>query len=301
MCTDFRLIAQDKAVICGRSMDFGAPVHSRLSAHLLGETYQSSIPPGYQNGRKWASHHRFIGIDCLGIDIVIDGFNDAGLSFSYLWFGPGRYPSIPNTTQAISFRDLGRWILGNFSRTKDIIKPLKELPIHGLTQGKSPFSKAPPLHASIHDAEGNSLVIEFVEGQIKIHDNPNGVLANGPALEQHLANLRKIDDPKILMNLADETAFWDRSKIPGDASSASRFERLSVYKRYAEPVKTGDRALNLAVHLLNAVDIPQKESEEFTQWSVIKDLTNRTLWIRTYGDMHFKKYDFHQIARCSSI
>lgn len=44
--------------------------------------------------------------------------------------------------------------------------------------------------------------------------------------------------------------------LPGDYSTASRFVRTSVLRFFLEQPKDSDGAVNLAVHLLNVVDIP---------------------------------------------
>jgi choloylglycine hydrolase len=49
----------------------------------------------------------------------------------------------------------------------------------------------PPLHHYVTDASGDSLVLEFIEGKLKIWDNrDNGVMTNEPDLGRHLENLR---------------------------------------------------------------------------------------------------------------
>ena len=55
---------------------------------------------------------------------------------------------------------------------------------------------------------------------------------------------------------------------------------------FADPVKTGDETVNLAVHILNAVDIPHRvASEDYTKWIVSKDLTHKALYYRTYNGL----------------
>jgi hypothetical protein len=44
-------------------------------------------------------------------------------------------------------------------------------------------------HFAVHDANGKSLVIEFVEGKAKVTENPVGVLTNLPVFSWHITNL----------------------------------------------------------------------------------------------------------------
>jgi penicillin V acylase-like amidase (Ntn superfamily) len=44
----------------------------------------------------------------------------------------------------------------------------------------------PPLHITVHDVTGASLVIQFRSGVLQALDNPTGVFANNPFLQQQL-------------------------------------------------------------------------------------------------------------------
>jgi choloylglycine hydrolase len=38
------------------------------------------------------------------------------------------------------------------------------------------------LHIALHDASGKNLVIEFIDGNVNVYDNPLGVMTNRPDL-----------------------------------------------------------------------------------------------------------------------
>ena len=79
--------------------------------------------------------------------------------------------------------------------------------------------QTPPLHWPVTDAGGNSVVVEYVDGQLKIWDNrSNGVLTNEPNLGWHLDNLRCFYSNEIKGSLGS-----DLKGLPGDYSSAGRF------------------------------------------------------------------------------
>jgi penicillin V acylase-like amidase (Ntn superfamily) len=44
----------------------------------------------------------------------------------------------------------------------------------------------PPMHFTVHDVTGASLVIQFRGGRVQVLDNPTGVFANKPFLQQQL-------------------------------------------------------------------------------------------------------------------
>ena len=73
---------------------------------------------------------------------------------------------------------------------------------------------------------------------------------------------------------------------PGDLTPPSRLVRAATLTHFADPVKTSDEAVNLAIHILNTVDIPHGVADkDYTNWIVAKDLTHKALYYRTYNDL----------------
>ncbi len=90
--------------------------------------------------------------------------------------------------------------------------------------------------------------------------------------------------------------------IPGDWTPPSRFVRISTLLRFAAPPDDSSEGVNLAEHLLNSVDIPQgeirtkdQEGGDYTQWVVIKDLTNQVFYFRSYKDLCLKMVDLKKL------
>ena len=73
---------------------------------------------------------------------------------------------------------------------------------------------------------------------------------------------------------------------PGDLTPPFRLVHASTLTYFADPVKTSDEAVNLAIHILNTVDIPHGVvSKDYTNWIVAKDLTYNALYCGTYNDL----------------
>jgi choloylglycine hydrolase len=47
----------------------------------------------------------------------------------------------------------------------------------------------PHVHVIVTDASGFSMVLEWVDGELKVHPNPFGVMANSPTFDWHMTNL----------------------------------------------------------------------------------------------------------------
>src|SRR5512135_2949672 len=122
------------------------------------------------------------------------------------------------------------------------------------------------LHIAFHDAGGNNLVVEFISGEVKVYDNPIGVLTNRPEFPWQMNNLRnyvnldaKDVDSKMLNGVKIEAMGVGSGMhgLPGDWTPPSRFVRVAYSLDAALKPKDAAGAVNLAEHLLNIVDIPK--------------------------------------------
>lgn len=304
-CTDFLIKANDGTFVNGRSMEFTA-VQSMITA-CPREQKIASPAPNQHTGISWTSKYGYLAISCLGIDAVVDGLNEAGLSFNVLWMPNSKYQEVPagQEDRALLIDRIGDWILGNFSTVDEVKEALPHVIIWG--RFIKEINMVPLIHIAIHDHTGKSLVIEFIDGQQKVHDNPIQVLTNYPAFEWHVDNLRNYvharaaDAPPMSFNGLSLHVLGQGSGmlgIPGDWMSASRFVKMAIFKHFICPGNNAMEAVNAAEHLLNTVDIPlgdirNEETGEFwrTQWITIKDLTNKVLYYRTFDNLSLRSID----------
>jgi choloylglycine hydrolase len=312
-CTDFQINATDGTVVIGRTMEFAIDLKSDVIAVPRKQKYVSDAPGG-KKGLKWATKYGFVAANAFEQGIAVDGLNEAGLSVGFLWLPETEYQKVSkrDTKKAISILYLGNWLLGNFATVDEVKKNIGKVVVWGETVPE--LGIAPPLHVAVHDASGKSLVIEFIGGEQKIHDNPIGVLTNSPTFDWHITNLRNYvgltsfrSEPVEM----DGVSFKDMGNgsgvfgVPGDWTPPSRFVRIATFKRLADPTKDSGEAVVLTQHILNTVDIPLGDvksskkgkglEEESTQWSVIKDLKNKVFYFRTYKDLSLRAIDLKKL------
>ncbi len=316
-CTSFRLQSQDGAWITGRSMEFEMDLKSQVMlvprGHLL-----TATRPDLKPGMTWTAKHGFLGINALGLDIAADGMNEAGLSVGALFLpGFAEYQPFPaDGKHAVSNVDLANWLLSQFATVDEVRAALPKLTVYELIL---PQAGPLPLHWTIHDAAGGSLVVEYLGGKLHIHDNPIGVLTNSPPFDWHQNNLRNninltninVDSLKLgaveVQPLGQGTGLLG---LPGDYTPPSRFLKTTALAYSAVPVATGAEGTNLAFHILNAVDIPLGAvadktpsktggaptlSYDKTEWARVYDLQHRIAYFRTYGDLTIRKVDLNKV------
>lgn len=143
----------------------------------------------------------------------------------------------------INVCDLIGWILGSFQTVSEVKIALSKIKIW--SNADNPL-KMPdmPFHFYVTDASGDSIVVELIDGNLKIRDNrTNGVMTNEPDLGWHLTNLRFYSNmnPKSipLPELNDDK--WSQGTglmgLPGDYTCSGRFVRTSVLKYFSETPK----------------------------------------------------------------
>ena len=88
----------------------------------------------------------------------------------------------------------------------------------------------------VTDTQGKSIVIEFIEGEMKIFENPLGIITNAPTFDWHMTNLRNyvnlsavtIPNKKIEdLDFAALGAGSGMIGLPGDFTPPSRFVRAT--------------------------------------------------------------------------
>jgi len=314
-CSDFVVMAKDKSVVNGRSMEFPVDMKGNIWFIPRGNEF-TSITDKKIVGLSWKNKYAFLAIDAFNIkNGFVDGLNEKGLSCSALAFGKIKYQeAVPG--KFVTWKDFPGWVLSNFSDVEAVKKAVKEISIADcyVKQIKGNMG----MHVAVHDEEGKSIVIEIVDQKIRVYDNPLGVMTNRPGFEWHMTNLRNYINldpndkkPKTLEDVEIEPTGVGSGMLglPGDWTPPSRFIRLAICSANILKPKDSREAVNAAEHILNIVDIPKGVIKEqpfrllpfvhiygYAQWVVIKDMTNRVMYYKTYEDTAWKKVDLKKFA-----
>jgi len=177
------------------------------------------------------------------------------------------------------------------------------------------MGKAPPGHFILYDAKGGCVVVEYERGELRIYENPLGLMTNSPNFPWMVTNLRNYvgmtSDQRTMQNFAGiETRPTGSGSgmlgLPGDITPPSRFVRMAVMTHFADPPENAAQALNLAVHIVSTLHIvkgmsvtrgPDKSitASSTTQWASFRDITNRVFYFRTYDNFTLRKIDLKQL------
>jgi choloylglycine hydrolase len=315
-CTGISLKAANGAAIRGRTLEFGFPMHSNVMVVPAGVAFNGTLPDGGK-GLAYTSRYAFVGANALNLPVVLDGLNDQGLSVGLFYFpGYATYTDVTpeNKSRALAPYEFGAWVLANFATVDEVREAVKDIvlvptPAPGLGSAQG---MVPGVHFFIHDKSGKSLVVEPVDGTLKLHDAPLGVMTNAPTYDWHMTNLanyinlspKDVDQEKL--GGTTVTAFGSGAGmlgLPGDFTPPSRFIRAAMFSQAATPNKTADDAVLSAFHILNQFDIPKgsvvnaavgEPTPEITEWTSVNDLKNLRWYFRTFDDQSIRMVDLKE-------
>jgi choloylglycine hydrolase len=215
------------------------------------------------------------------------------------------YPHInPNDyNNSLAITDFCMWVLSSFENVNDVVDALNHVNIWG---NKVPvLNLLMKLHIPIHDAMGNNLVIEFINGKTVLYNNVLGVLTNEPPLNYHLTNIGSFNslnpispDPIIINGLTiNPIPGTGLDAMSGGWSPTARFNRIATLIRFIKGINTAQDAVMAASWILNSVFVPNgieigtfagRKVTVTTRWGTIKDVTNMKFYFR--GDDSVLRY-----------
>ena len=315
-CTGISLKAGDGAAIRGRTLEFGFPMQSKVIVVPAGQEFSGTLPDGGK-GLTYTSRYAFVGANALGLPAILDGLNDQGLSVGLFYFpGYAKYTDVTdeNKSRALAPQEFGVLALANFATVDEVREAVKNIvlvptPAPGLG---SPQGAVAGAHFFLQDKSGKSLVVEPVDGTLKVHDAPLGVMTNAPTYDWHMTNLaayinlsvKDVDNAKVgPMTLSAFGSGAGMLGLPGDFTPPSRFVRAVAFSQAAAPNKTAEDTVFAAFHILNQFDIPKgsvmnsavgEPAAEITEWTSVADLKNLRWYFRTHEDQSIRMVDLKE-------
>lgn len=312
-CTSIRITTTDGLVFYARTLEGETDFGSRSVAIVpKGTAYQGTLPDGQQKGMKWVVKYGFVGMSTLGLPLLIDGMNEKGLAAGNLFFpGFSGYQTFDpkESSKTMTQYEVLTWILGSFATVDEVKKAIRTIRV---VEGPQDQTGKLELHYVVHDRTGNCAVIEYVNGQLKVYDNPMGVMTNSPPFDWHLINLRNHVNisannvkPITLDGLKGSGLGQGTGMLglPGDYTPPSRFVRMVALVTSSLPVTGSDAGLNLALTIIDNADIPlgsvrdlsgKKPMYDRTYWSVAADLQGARYYFRTYDNKSWRYIDVNK-------
>lgn len=317
-CTGIRLIAEDKSVAYGRSMEWGAfDLNSRVVIISKGHDFVGLTPDGY-NGKKWRSKYGVVALDMVNKMALADGMNEEGLTAG-LFYHPGfakytKYDSA-KAGNAITAIDVVTYILTQYKSINEVREGMSKVTVVPVIDDS--IGMVVDAHFIVTDSTGQSIVIEFTEGKMKIHNAPLGVVTNAPNFDWHMTNLRNyvnlsqvsIPDKKIQeLDFKPLGAGSGMIGLPGDTTPPSRFIRAVAFSQTARKTLTSSETIYELFRILDSFNLGLGSAEgslhtqegdnslrSSTLWTTAHDTKNKILYYHTQHNRRVRMIDLKAI------
>jgi len=312
-CTGLTLRPRDGSIIFGRTLEFGMDLKSNIVLIPRGQQYVGSTPSGAP-GLRWTTKYGIVGANAFGMPVTLDGLNEQGLQVGLFYFpGYARYNQVApqDAGRTLAPWELGVYLLGTCSHVGEAVQAAGQVLVGDVVQ--KDMGIVPPAHYIVSDATGNCAVLEYIDGQLKVHANPLGVFTNSPSFDWHMTNLSNYVNLSV-NNVPQIDLKGTRIKglgqgsgmlgLPGDFTPPSRFVRAVAFAESAVPVDSALEGVLQAFHLLNQFDIPKgaargkengHESSDYTLWTAVSDLSNRRYYYRTFENSRIRMVDLKSV------
>ncbi len=312
-CTGIRIQPKDGSVIVARTLEFAADLRSNVVV-IPRATESVGTAPGGKPGLRWKSKYGSVGANGFDLPAIVDGLNEKGLGIGIFYFpGYAKYQEVKEEDggKALAPWELPVYLLGNCANVKEALQAVGSIRVGEVVQKDMGY--APPCHYIVNDAGGRCVVLEYVAGELKIHDNPLGVITNSPTFDWHVTNLRNYVNltvnnvPTVDIAGIKLPSFGQGSGmlgLPGDFTPPSRFIRAVAFSQSALPVATAHEGVLQAFHILNQFDIPKgaarglengKQMADYTLWTSVSDLKNARYHFRTFDNSRIRMIDLKKM------
>jgi len=164
-CTGIRLTASNQGVVYGRTMEWGTfDLCSRIAIIPRGYPFTGLTPDGLY-GMEWQATYGVVGLDMVGKDFIADGINEKGLAVGLFYHkGVAAYAPYDSAKRGhtITALDVSNYILSRFASIHEVRQGMKHVRVVAVVEEEIGI----PVYAHwmVTDSNGDSIVIEFIQG-----------------------------------------------------------------------------------------------------------------------------------------
>ena len=258
------------AVLAGRTMDWPESTEPILTALPRGMSRDGGrVGPTVivaDNPAKWTSKYASLVTTIYGVGTA-DGLNERGLGAHMLYltatdFGP-RDVSKPGLQAGL----WAQYALDNAATVGEALALLDKIQVVMIeARGHKAM-----VHLALEDADGDSAIIEFIDGKAVIHHGREfRIMTNDPSYDQQLALLKTLDFSKPSSDMP----------LPGNVNPKDRFQRADYYMAMLPKPKNEREAVAGVLAIARNVSVPfGAPYENFgiynTEYRTVMNLTDK--------------------------
>ena len=267
-CTRCLRVFADGTAIVARSMDWTEDPGSEIWVFPRGLKRSGNAGP---KSLQWTSRFGSVGVSFYGV-ATVDGINEKGLVANTLYLAESDYGKSVAGRPDVSIGGWAQYVLDSYATVAEAVAALE----------KEPFTIVSPIlpngepgtgHLAISDPTGDSAILEYIGGKLKIHHGRQyAVMTNSPVFDEQLAL----------------TAYWKEiggdAMLPGTIRASDRFVRTSFYIDAIPKDLSDMRAIASVFSVIRnasaplGITTPGKPNVASTIWRTLYDAKDRTLY-----------------------
>ncbi|WP_170387557.1 linear amide C-N hydrolase [Ruegeria atlantica] len=297
-CTGITLTAADGSVVYGRTLEWGAfDMNSRIMISPRGHAFVAKMEDG-EPGMTWEAKYGFVAVDALEKPVAVDGLNEEGLAVGVFYHpGTAEYQTFDPAMRDMSLGplDVANYLLSQFATVEEVRAGITEIKVVPVTEPALGFPA--PVHLIATDQSGAAIVIEYLNGELRVFDNPLGVITNSPSFDWHMTNLRNYINlspvalPPVDLSEVEFAPLGGGSGmigLPGDYTPPSRFVRAVAFSATARPTDTGDETIYELFRILDSFNVPLGATEGSDIEGDVSAMRSATLWTTAIDTQNLK-------------
>jgi penicillin V acylase-like amidase (Ntn superfamily) len=259
-------------VVVGRNMDWMEDTQTNLWA-LPGGIARNGMTSG--ETVRWTS--KYGSVVAAMYDVVcVDGVNEKGMDVNALYLTEADYGKREERRPGLAISVYGQFLLDMFATVAEAVAWCETSDYQVCTAALGSSGKPGTGHIALADAEGDSAVIEFLDGVQRIHRGRQfTTLTNSPPYDQQLAALPRY------------AGFGDTQPLPGTTQADDRFVRTAYYLAHLPATDDERQAIASVLSVtrgaaqpFGTVD-PARPNISATRWSTVADLTNKVYYFES--------------------
>jgi len=249
--------------------------HGLVSVNLKGKR-KSNGEPSADKAVEWIAKFGSITFNQFSLELPVSGMNEAGLVASLLWHEEGVYGHGENIRRLSSLQ----WIqyqLDNFQTIQEVVESL--MSIH-------PEQGPIPLHFSVLDANGNSVFIEFLDGELQLHQNTNSPVLTNTSYSDCIDGVALPDSIPEHSNINSRARFNHLYKQLDKLDNATVKDGFKLLESVSQSPKNGSR------FPWNS----NTDSDTVTAWSIVFNPADKVIFLRSHQNQAIRQIlfsDFH--------
>ena len=272
-CTTFTIKDKNDNIFLGRNFDYiVGDGHVTINKRNQKKTALIKAP---EKPLSWVSKFGSITFNLIGKEFPCGGMNEAGLVVEMMRLASTKYPEMDGRSGLTVLQ----WIQYQLDNSKTVEDVMKSDALVRISRQSTTVN-----HFLIADRNGNSAVVEFLDGKMKFYsgnDLKHAVLANSSYADS-LSYVGKFASFGGKESLAEK-----------DESSLGRFaQAASMVQKYRGDADIKDYSFSILDSVWQ-VEKPEWRS----QWSIVYDIKKQNIFYKTAKNreirsMAFKDFDF---------